>query len=45
MAIVQKLHAQDFENRAKCCQRIIANVPPTAIPLTSDKTQFYLDGC
>ena len=42
MAIVQKLHAQDWENRVNCCQRVLANVPPTAIPLTVDETHFHL---
>ena len=40
MAIVQNLHAQDWENRVNCCQHIVANVPPTAILLTSDEAQF-----
>ena len=45
MATAQKLYAQDRENRVNCCQRILANVPPTAIVLTSGKAYFHLTGC
>ena len=45
MATAQKLHAQDRENRVNCCQRIQANVPPTAIVLTSGEAYFHLTGC
>ena len=29
----------------KCCQHILANVPPTAILLTSDEAHFHLTDC
>ena len=40
-----KLHAQGWENRVNCCQRIFAKVPPTAILLTSDEAHIHLTGC
>ena len=45
IAIVQKLHAQDWENRVNCCQCILANMSHTAILLTSDEAHFHLIGC
>ena len=33
------------KNRVNCCQRILAEVPPNAILLTSDEAHFHLTDC
>lgn len=45
MAVVQELHAGDWENRVNSCQHILASVPPTAVLLTSDEAHVHLSGC
>ncbi|PNF40685.1 hypothetical protein B7P43_G02863 [Cryptotermes secundus] len=45
MAIIQELHAGDWENRVNSCLHILASVPPTVVLLTSDEAHFHLSGC
>jgi hypothetical protein len=45
MAIVQELHAGEWEIRVNSYQRITASVPPYRLLLTSDKAHFHLSGC
>ena len=45
MQFAAKISLLSNSVHVNCCQRILANVPTTAVLLTCDKANFHLTGC